>query len=96
MKSQLIEVNTENFTPKSQKGKQSPKMAVIKKSQLAVNINRALNQYLKEPKITVFSEIINFFKKNKYENVEYYQLYNYILNKFSSEDARYILAKKKS
>jgi hypothetical protein len=92
MSSDLIEVKQENFIPKTQKDQKSPQVASLNKSRLAANITRALNTYLKEnPKITVFSEIINFFKKNKYENVEYYQLYNYILNQFSGNNDRYIL-----
>jgi len=92
MSSDLMEVKTENFIPKTQKDPKSAQVISINKSRLAANITRALNTYLKEnPKITVFSEIINFFKKNKYENVEYYQLYNYILNQFSGNNDRYIL-----
>jgi len=105
---QITEENSESISPKAvsqpsqpqpqpQQQQQTTDKIIAKKDKHVTLLNRLLRKYLKENKqITIFISIIILFRKKKYENVEYYEMYNYLLNSFSKNKNQYILENKKN
>ena len=101
---QIAEENSESNSPKAESHSPQPQpqqqttdKIIVKKDKNATLLNRLLRKYLKENKqITIFISIIILFRKKKYENVEYYEMYNYLLNSFSKNKNQYILENKKN
>ena len=89
--------NSNSNSEREENKSTEPDKIIIKKETVISTLNKTLRNYLKEnKKITIFVSILLLFRKKKYQNIEYYDMYNHLLNEFSQNSDKYILENKKN
>jgi hypothetical protein len=66
-----------------------------KREKLIQKLNTVLRKYLKEnEQINIFVSMLILFRRKKYQNIEYYEMYNYLTNSFKKNENKFILKNK--